>query len=1081
MNFNATTQKSIAMMLLLGLTGCNDKSGKATEANPKDDKAKGNDKPVVDVTPTPSPVAETAPTLPKELESVFQAQKELQQENAPINEPESAVIIQLKDMPKQFVEKLDSILMNSRTGVLKTEAVNGAVVETFAINTAEALRQLTKEQVFDYARLERDANFSVEGNQEVVVKDPSKLAEMVTDAAKILLMDTALSGKVYENDYDRVEAHYIDTNDNLDGKFVQNGNKSGFHGDHVLNTLLLNTNYGGFLSKNGKIYFVGSSSGNLRLYSQLMSNQFEQGLKDGYNIVSGSWVWYTDPKKDKNLSFEKWFNQEEKHQGYSFAQEATDRLAGYAEKYDMLLINGTGNEASADRVSYLPYYLMSEQERYQKLLNSTIFVTSWDLDKQGKPNYASPCDVVMHYCLSANDVTKYSIVVNKTARSITYNGYTARGTSIATPYVASVAGLVKSVYPFMSNENLATTLLTTATDVGEAGIDPVYGWGVVNPTDAVNGPRQFFNQDFVVDLGLGQDFASQNQIYKFSNDIGGKHGLTVSGENNAKKTSLSLSGYNTYEGKTVINKGGILNVDGVLTNSDIEVNQGGYLMGSGLVQAVNNKGAVYAHSIFQNNDEARGQNSLIIDGNYKQDKSATLFAELGNPLKVTGNAELDGALVVNGVKKAYNTIGTSNVFGDVMHVLGEIAGAFTNVSITQPLLSLDKVEYDTVTLADGTQLSKATVYTKYLGLTDNLSQIVGTDQPVFQAVAEVSKAVDELNNKVSSRVEANANTLDTKKVNGSTVSVETQENATGAQSFLANLQNETDLAKVKSTLLSLSGYDFGEVAQQNDGLAKAVNYTKLLKSSEQQEGFGASYHHNVSSIGKVNTIGVNYGANGYQANVSLAKGNLNYDNVLSQANVKTQYHNVNVAVSKALANDLNVMGAVNVDTFNSTLADKTLKQRDLGATLSLSKGVKLTHNQSLEMLAGYNVTQSRLTGVNGNVGINYGYKTQSLINHYAHAGLSYKASNLFDVNGLNVKAHAIYVQKLNKDKKLAGYLQDEAVSVDVSMPTTSNKNAMMAGIELSQKWKNVEIGVSYQHVKAKNADNQIGANIKITF
>ncbi|HJQ16193.1 MAG TPA: S8 family peptidase [Allosphingosinicella sp.] len=56
------------------------------------------------------------------------------------------------------------------------------------------------------------------------------------------------------------------------------------------------------------------------------------------------------------------------------------------------------------------------------------------------------------------------------------------GTSMATPIVAGVAALLEARWPTLksSPENVAQILFTSATDLGAPGVDPVYGWGLLN-------------------------------------------------------------------------------------------------------------------------------------------------------------------------------------------------------------------------------------------------------------------------------------------------------------------------------------------------------------------------------------------------------------------------------------------------------------------------------------------------------------------------------------------------------------------------------------------------------------------------
>ncbi len=59
------------------------------------------------------------------------------------------------------------------------------------------------------------------------------------------------------------------------------------------------------------------------------------------------------------------------------------------------------------------------------------------------------------------------------------------GTSMATPFVAGVAALVKSQNPRLTNAEIRSVLTATADDLGTAGRDAVYGYGRVNASAAV--------------------------------------------------------------------------------------------------------------------------------------------------------------------------------------------------------------------------------------------------------------------------------------------------------------------------------------------------------------------------------------------------------------------------------------------------------------------------------------------------------------------------------------------------------------------------------------------------------------------
>jgi subtilisin family serine protease len=59
------------------------------------------------------------------------------------------------------------------------------------------------------------------------------------------------------------------------------------------------------------------------------------------------------------------------------------------------------------------------------------------------------------------------------------------GTSGSTPIVAGVVALVMAAHPGISADNAINRVLMTATDAGAKGVDPIYGYGLVNAAAAV--------------------------------------------------------------------------------------------------------------------------------------------------------------------------------------------------------------------------------------------------------------------------------------------------------------------------------------------------------------------------------------------------------------------------------------------------------------------------------------------------------------------------------------------------------------------------------------------------------------------
>jgi subtilisin family serine protease len=77
-------------------------------------------------------------------------------------------------------------------------------------------------------------------------------------------------------------------------------------------------------------------------------------------------------------------------------------------------------------------------------------------------------------------VGQSATVVNQASSWDTYDG-----TSMATPHVTGVVALIWSANPGLSNSTVESYLFSSATDLGAAGYDTTYGYGLVNADAAV--------------------------------------------------------------------------------------------------------------------------------------------------------------------------------------------------------------------------------------------------------------------------------------------------------------------------------------------------------------------------------------------------------------------------------------------------------------------------------------------------------------------------------------------------------------------------------------------------------------------
>ena len=255
----------------------------------------------------------------------------------------------------------------------------------------------------------------------------------------------------------------------------------------------------------------------------------------------------------------------------------------------------------------------------------------------------------------------------------------AYGSSFAAPRVTATAVKVKEKFPWMTGHELKQTILTTAKDLGQPGVDSIFGWGLLDEAKALKGPAKFSSELIVGERaalgGLRGQFNANvtDGTSIFENDIDGEGGLKKSGNG-----TLVLTGNNTYHGSTDI-IGGTLEIYGE-NGSNIDISQNGTLItypttmiglrnGNGTISKVNvqNDGGTF---------ENRGSGA-VITGDYIAGNGAVTKAEIGTKLKVNGTVNLNGNNTLQTLSNRYVT--AKPVSSTVIEAEKGINGSFNKV------------------------------------------------------------------------------------------------------------------------------------------------------------------------------------------------------------------------------------------------------------------------------------------------------------------------------------------------------------------------------------------------------------------
>ncbi|MFT4198268.1 MAG: S8 family serine peptidase [Pseudoxanthomonas sp.] len=312
---------------------------------------------------------------------------------------------------------------------------------------------------------------------------------------------------------------------------------------------------------------------------------------------------------------------------------------------DALAIVATGNDSAtnASSLATAPYYLGYGSSN---ILAVTAAAVDSDGEVTGLASYANACGYAAQWCLT-------------TVGTVVLDDVTISGTSVSTAIVTGAAALVAQAYPWMTGSNIQVTLLTTATDLGDEGVDSTYGWGLLNIAKAIYGPAQFYDV-FTANVTSGYDST-------FSNDISGVGSLVKEGAG-----TLRLTGTNTYTGGTIVDAG-TLALTGSL-GSDVTVNADGTFESDG----------------------------GVINGNYTTTGTTAIYLDGG--LTVTGTATLGGSLSLLS-SSTYTAPTTATVL-----TAGAIDGTFASYSAGSSLFYATALSYDdTSVTATLSRTSSATV------------------------------------------------------------------------------------------------------------------------------------------------------------------------------------------------------------------------------------------------------------------------------------------------------------------------------------------------------------------------------------
>lgn len=192
-----------------------------------------------------------------------------------------------------------------------------------------------------------------------------------------------------------------------------------------------------------------------------------------------------------------------------------DSLSNAAKQNDAIFVWAAGNEYNfqSSSLSAMPRVI-------PELKGHFINVVAWDSQTQSLATFSNACGVTMNYCITAPGTDLQSSTSNQKLD----------GTSFAAPIVSAAVAVIREAFPYMKSSEITNLLFTTARDLGAAGIDNIYGHGMLDmeratrpvgtTTIPVSESTNIAMQHSRVSSTIGNQLKSQNIKLSFVDSFG---------------------------------------------------------------------------------------------------------------------------------------------------------------------------------------------------------------------------------------------------------------------------------------------------------------------------------------------------------------------------------------------------------------------------------------------------------------------------------------------------------------------------------------------------------------------------------
>lgn len=140
---------------------------------------------------------------------------------------------------------------------------------------------------------------------------------------------------------------------------------------------------------------------------------------------------------------------------------------------------GNAGDENAELTARMPHY-------FPELENTTLAVVA--LDRAGSlATYSNRCGIAALWCLAAPGGAGERGGSEGVMSTWAGGGYsTEAGTSFAAPHVTGALAVARQIFPDADVRDLRKLILKTAADLGQPGVDAVFGWGKLDLGNVVD-------------------------------------------------------------------------------------------------------------------------------------------------------------------------------------------------------------------------------------------------------------------------------------------------------------------------------------------------------------------------------------------------------------------------------------------------------------------------------------------------------------------------------------------------------------------------------------------------------------------